>query len=170
MKNLILSIGLVCIGVSFAAPARAFDGHGNLGFIPYGLYQPYGIRYSTSVRTPPYFATNPPVYYGSRYARPYGISPFASPPLVSAPASYQARPAAEFVRPITPILGPPICNPYVSDLGATEQLPAPPAMVTEPHDNEERAQAISIVGAIQFNPFVNVNEIASERSATRVAR
>jgi len=170
MKNLILSVGLVLVGVSSAAPAKAFDGQGNLGFIPYGLYQPYGIRYSTSVRTPPYFATNPPVYYGSRYARPYGISPFASPPLVSAPASYQARPAAEFVRPVAPILGPPVCNPYVSELGATEQSAGSQVSATGLKGTADLAQTVSTMGSIQMNPFVTGNEIASERSAKRVAR
>ena len=34
---------------------------------------------------PPYFALHPPVYYGIRYQRPYGVSPFASPSQLQAP-------------------------------------------------------------------------------------
>lgn len=64
-----------------------------------GIYQPYGIRYSTSVRTPPYFAVNPPVYYGQRHYRPYGASPFASLPLVQAGNGYRTRAAGESASP-----------------------------------------------------------------------
>ena len=39
---------------------------------------------------PPYFALHPPVYYGTRYARPYGVSPFAAPPQVQVPSDYAA--------------------------------------------------------------------------------
>ena len=52
-------------------------------FVPFGFYQPYGARIGASLPTPPYFALNPPVYYGARHARPYGMSPFASPPVVA---------------------------------------------------------------------------------------
>ena len=34
---------------------------------------------------PPYFALHPPVYYGIRYTRPYGASPFASVSQLHAP-------------------------------------------------------------------------------------
>ncbi|MEE3367825.1 MAG: hypothetical protein VX346_00635 [Planctomycetota bacterium] len=34
---------------------------------------------------PPYFALHPPVYYGIRYRRPYGVSPFASTSLLQSP-------------------------------------------------------------------------------------
>jgi len=94
------------IGGLVSANTASAQGPG-MGFLPFGFYQPYGAQYGTSIRTPPYFATNPPVYYGQRYARPYGISPFAAPPAVSAPASYTAQPATAFVAP-------PVMNPYTS--------------------------------------------------------
>jgi len=82
-------------------------------FFPFGFYQPYGARYGNSLATPPYFALNPPVYYGARYSRPYGISPFASPPVVSAPDGFEGRLRTNFYEPPrqTPA---PICNPCIS--------------------------------------------------------
>ena len=51
---------LFFVASSFAAfTEQASANHGNLaGFLPFGYYQPYGASYSSSVRTPPYFATN----------------------------------------------------------------------------------------------------------------
>jgi hypothetical protein len=125
-------------------------------FFPFGFYQPYGARYSNSIPTPPYFAINPPVYYGSRYARPYGASPFASPPIVRGSTDYGVRPADQFYRPPTPTPGPAImCNPYVTcrkgDTPAAKTL-------------EKTAQdATTPVGQIRFNPFVESNPKLAKR-------
>ena len=119
----------------------------NLGFIPYGFYQPYGARYGTSLRTPPYFALNPPVYYGARHSRPYGLSPFASPPLVTARGDYTSRLRSQFLQPTVPTPEP-RCNPCISH-GAKE-------VETKP------AKEIKL-GAVQSNPFV----VASERIAKK---
>jgi hypothetical protein len=83
------------------------------GFLPFGFYQPYGATYGTSLRTPPYFATNPPVYYGARHSRPYGLSPFAAPPQVSPGANYRSRLRTQFDQPAVPTPQP-LCNPCVS--------------------------------------------------------
>ncbi|TWU47809.1 hypothetical protein [Rubripirellula reticaptiva] len=122
------------------------QGFGEFGFAPYGFYQPFGARYSTSIRTPPYFATNPPVYYGARHARPYGLSPFASPPMVQAGPNYNSRLRTEFAEPIVPTPSPsfsqPCGNPCVHHSGAKPN----PAKL----------------GAIQSNPFVDsTDRIAS---------
>lgn len=115
------------------------------GFQPFGFYQPYGTTYGNSLRTPPYFSLNPPVYYGARHARPYGVSPFASPPMVSPAANYQSRLRSQFLEPQVPTPGPaprsmylpePMCNPYLH-LGAD----------TAPSTGSK-------VGAIKTNPFV----------------
>lgn len=91
----ILTVSLVGLLSNQAASAQ---GLGAYGFQPYGFYQPYGVRYRSSTATPPYFALNPPVYYGTRHFRPYGISPFAAPPQVSAPAGYEGQAGASGVR------------------------------------------------------------------------
>ncbi len=85
MKRYLLAAAFVTsIAIAGSSDASAQFGGGNFGFAPFGFYQPFGAQYSTSIRTPPYFATNPPVYYGARHARPYGLSPFAAPPQVQA--------------------------------------------------------------------------------------
>ena len=84
-SKLILSLSAVlalgCTGIS----AQAQD--------PYASLFGYSLGYQNSFRnrlpTPPYFAIYPPVYYGKRYERPYGDSPYASlPQLRSAPDYY----------------------------------------------------------------------------------
>ena len=129
MKNLLFAAAFaVCAGLFASDTAQAQVGCNGIGFFPYGFYQPYGARFGTSLQTPPYFATNPPVYYGARYARPYGISPFASPPVVTAPAGYQGRLRSNFQQK-------PLANPNVSS-------------VNRP------AARVAKKGKVQTNPFV----------------
>ncbi len=110
---------------------------GSYSFLPFGFYQPYGASYGNALRTPPYFATNPPVYYGARHARPYGLSPFASPPLVTAGERYESRLRSQFQQPLVPTPAP-LCNPYIHS--ATKSKPA----VTR--------------GLVRSNPFVEPND------------
>jgi hypothetical protein len=109
LASLALVFAAAMTAGSSPAAAHGFDG---LGFLPYGFYQPYGARYGTSIRTPPYFATNPPVYYGARHARPYGISPFAAPPMAAAGPGYRSRLDSGFMAP--PASAPVLPNPCVS--------------------------------------------------------
>jgi hypothetical protein len=199
MKNIIMTFGAALL-VAFAADsARAYHGAGtNLGFMPFGFYQPYGIRYSTSVRTPPYFALNPPVYYGTRYARPYGASPFASPPLLSAPADYRARAVTQFVTPVPVAIGLEHCNPYCSDVlpvgpaghdlhlhdGGTEggqdgpsaDAAAEPLPEELPEGDTVHWQSPAagssdwVVGPVRYNPFAILDGVAAEPRQRTVAR
>lgn len=119
-------------------------GFGNSGFQPFGFYQPYGAQYGTSIRTPPYFATNPPVYYGARHSRPYGISPFASPPVVSAGPGYRSRLSSGFMAP--PMSAPIMSNPCIS------------TRAPRLGDND-----VVKKGEVQLNPFVdNVDRLAQK--------
>lgn len=110
------------LGCFLAQPEAVFANEGAMysGFpFGYGFYQPYGVRYSTSVRTPPYFALSPPVYYGARHHRPYGVSPFAALPMVKGGDDYQSRPAVREMNrevPIAPL--PPQVNPFCTQCAA----------------------------------------------------
>ena len=105
------------------------------GFQPFGFYQPYGARYGASLATPPYFALNPPVYYGSRYSRPYGISPFASPPLIGAPSGYEGRLRSGFQQTPSGRRSTTMhANPYISH-------------------RVIKTQPVAKMGAVQTNPF-----------------
>lgn len=107
------------------------------GFQPFGFYQPFGARFGSSIATPPYFATNPPVYYGARFARPYGMSPFAGPPIVTAPSSYQGRVQTSF-QDTLPHRQPAVmhANPHLSGSASFSQPPV-------------------AKGLVQTNPFVS---------------
>jgi hypothetical protein len=77
---------------------------------PIGAGGYYGYR--GNIPTPPYFAIHPPVFYGERVERPYGISPFAAlPPMHS--ELVKAKPA-----PIKAM----IANPYIEE--SVEAIPA----------------------------------------------
>ena len=58
----------------------------------------------------PYFALNPPVYYGERIARPYGYSPIAVPPALL-PAEFRPIPKADFKE---------ISNPFFEENPSSE--------------------------------------------------
>ena len=134
-SSLAAALALIVAAAFSASDASAHSpGYGNAGFLPFGFYQPYGAQYSTSMRTPPYFATNPPVYYGARHARPYGLSPFASPPMVSAGPGYHSRLRSGFQTPHTPTPTPVLSNPCI-------------------HTRTARPTDIKL-GKVQFNPFV----------------
>jgi hypothetical protein len=143
MKRLSLLFVLAFAAVLAAENASA-QYPANTGFLPFGFYQPYGATYSSSIRTPPYFATNPPVYYGARHERPYGLSPFASPPLLSPGDDYRSRLRLQFQQPVVPT-PPPTCNPCVS------QSPAAAVLTAAAQDN---AKKMDTIGPVRSNPFV----------------
>ena len=150
MKRLLVPCCLLAL-VYFCAPNQAAaQGASQFGFLPFGFYQPYGGTYGTSLRTPPHFALNPPVYYGTRHARPYGLSPFASPPMVTAGENYQSRLRVQFQQPRVPTPGPAPrgdtrCNPCLEDPGG---IIAPETLAPG------QATQASAVGAVRLNPFV----------------
>lgn len=157
MKRFLLATSLTFVAaIAGSSDASAQFGGGNLGFLPFGFYQPFGAQYSTSIRTPPYFATNPPVYYGARYARPYGLSPFAAPPQLQAGADYRGRLGTDFLEPVQPTPGytprynvpmndTPLCNPYI-------------------HGNVPAVSGEKI-GKVQTNPFVEPAERIAKNEA-----
>lgn len=157
-------VGVVCIAPAENASAQAPFG---FGFQPFGFYQPYGIQYQSAVPTPPYFAVNPPVYYGTRYRRPYGISPFASPPVVQAPASYQAGPDAAGMR--SGVWPAPVTNPYIctgeSPLVSGSQSAGGKMTTVSSGDPQEATDSVEVSrpGQVRQNPFVAKEELQLAR-------
>jgi hypothetical protein len=136
MKRLLIALLFVFVAGLITSDTASAQNRGPYGFMPFGFYQPYGATYSTSIRTPPYFSTNPPVYYGARHARPYGISPFASPPLVHSGENYKSRLRTQFSQPRVP---------------TPESVPLPPTQAPQ-------AQA-------QFNPCVSHSSVIKPANA-----
>ncbi len=77
------------VALSFVCPStQAQD--------PYAFQFGYSLGYQNSFRNrlpaPPYFAVYPPVYYGKRFERPYGDSPYASSPQLRSAPNYHPEP------------------------------------------------------------------------------
>ena len=144
--NRILVLSCLAVAASaITADRAAAQGPGAYSFLPFGFYQPYGASYNNAIRTPPYFTTNPPVYYGARHARPYGLSPFASPPLVSAADNYESRLRTQFLQPQIPTPGPssaPLCNPCIS--------------------HSLSAVTPTSIGKVRSNPFVEPTDMVAQ--------
>ena len=102
------AVAMMAIAVATMSTASA-DWPG-LGY--FGPYGNTGLRVGTRVPNPPYFAMHPPVYYGNRHTRPYGISPYAALPEVQIPSTYKGRLASKFYTlPSTPVRAIPQINP-----------------------------------------------------------
>ena len=84
---------LPCLFVLALSSAARAD-CGGLGYAyGFGGGFHYGAQSYNNFK-PPYFALHPPVYYGQRFSRPYGASPYAAgPQLQSNPAYVPARSA-----------------------------------------------------------------------------
>lgn len=136
LRRILLPALALLAGLVGTAPANAYDGFQNFPF-GFGYYQPYGIRYRNSVPTPPYFAVNPPVYYGARHTRPYGVSPFASLPEIQTGSDYRSRPAVDFVVPpqSAPMMNPHCCASVVSEGPQLQHVVETPALVGPVREN-----------------------------------
>ena len=137
MKRLVTASLMALAASVFVADTASAQQAFGFPFVGNWPYAPFA-RFGGTVQSPPYFALNPPVYYGSRHARPYGISPFPAPPVVNAPANYTGQPAPQFYRPPaeTPA---PACNPYISGKRTHEPKPIK-------------------LGQIRTNPFVKTED------------
>lgn len=90
----LLLLGVISLLTPLGATAQAQDASG----LGYAYLFGYGAVNNSAIRSyvppPPYFSLHPPVYYGQRYARPYGDSPYASWPQLQSAAGYHPKPAA----------------------------------------------------------------------------
>jgi hypothetical protein len=117
-RNILPSLVVFAALCVLPALARACDGCGpgswmNAPAFGYGGSL-YGLGY---VPVPPYYALHPPVYYGQRYYRSYGESPFAR-------ADYSSRPLR--------IKAQVIINPFVEQPAAAPATPEPKAVEGAP--------------------------------------
>jgi hypothetical protein len=114
---------------------------------PYVFQFGYTLGYQNSFRnrlpTPPYFSVFPPVYYGKRFERPYGDSPYASFPQLRSAPDYYAVPKDAPIRTRS------VSNPHVEQ-GARVESKA------RNHDGEPVAVMPPRIGRTVevINPFV----------------
>ncbi len=144
-------VGLFAIGMmaGIAAESRAQG--------PFEFQFGYSLGFQNSFRNrlpaPPYFSVFPPVYYGQRYERPYGESPYASWPLLQPNEDYRPTRAANRVPPPPPSV---IENPYVIDeyrgVNKTEEAAVESADVENTAATPPEPKVI--LPLVVVNPFV----------------
>lgn len=118
IRSRLIIAGLLIVA-STAVSAKAQDGLNGLGLAYLYGYNGGLSPYRSFNATPPYFALHPPVYYGQRYKRPYGASPFAAWPQLQAAEGYAPVPASKSSQCCQAAM---IINPYAPD--APEAAPA----------------------------------------------
>lgn len=105
-SKLILSFTAV-VSLCFVCPsAHAQDPYA----FQFGYTQGYQNSFRNRLPTPPYFSVFPPVYYGKRFERPYGDSPYASFPQLRGSSDYHPVPKETAFRTRT------VLNPHVEQL------------------------------------------------------
>jgi hypothetical protein len=119
LSRLILSLTTI-VALGWVAPSlQAQD--------PYASQFGYSLGYQNSFRnrlpTPPYFAIYPPVYYGKRFERPYGDSPYASLPQLGSAPDYYPVPKETPYRTRT------VINPHADHLPGVQVQSEPKAIV-----------------------------------------
>jgi hypothetical protein len=130
--------------VLMAGQASADHGYGLAiaGLYGYGGFNHFGIR--PYVPAPPYFSIHPPVYYGARYARPYGDSPFAALPQLHPAKGYSAKPYANYAitieNPYCPAT--PVSVPGVSPVVQNKKVE--PLVIDNPYFRPDRVQLTNI--------------------------
>ena len=128
------------LALAFANPASEAQD-------PYGFQFGYTLGYQNSFRnrlpTPPYFSVFPPVYYGKRFERPYGDSPYASFPQLRSAPDYYAVPKDAPIRTRS------VSNPHVEQGARVESKALS-------HDGEPVAMMPPKIGRTVevINPFV----------------
>ena len=113
VSKLVLSVAAI---VAFGCVSPSVQAQG-----PFGNQFGYTLGYQNSFRnrlpTPPYFAIYPPVYYGKRFERPYGDSPYASFPQLQSAPNYHPVPAESPTRTHT------VTNPHANHSSSTNAAP-----------------------------------------------
>lgn len=132
---------IVAISLTETASAQYFGRFGGPGFGGPGFGYGYRSFVHPNHAAPPYFALNPPVYYGKVRPRDYGWSPFPygpNGPRVSA----AARPVAVATTPQSiPVRGELIINPYaLPEDSHSDNRPDLPAPMEEPVNDVDEAK------------------------------
>ncbi|NLX54569.1 MAG: hypothetical protein GXY58_05610 [Planctomycetaceae bacterium] len=135
-QKMVLSIVLFAALCAVPVVSRACDGYCARSWLSAPGFGSSGSLYGLGhVPVPPYFALHPPVYYGERYYRSYGESPFARP-------DYSSRPQRVHVQAQV------IINPFVAQLATT---PAAPEL--EPAEVQPPVDQVTSGPQMIINPF-----------------
>jgi hypothetical protein len=133
-RTLLLGLA-VCAALSLLPNlANACDGYGPNGWLDARAFGASGSLYGLGyVSVPPYYSLHPPVYYGERYYRSYGESPFARADYSSRPQRIQAQV---------------IINPFME-----QSAPAPPAASKAAEPTAKSDQVTATTPQLIVNPY-----------------
>ena len=149
MKTFVL-FAVVALGACEASQAQVMDPIYGFPF-GYTLGAQWALR--NRLPAPPYFSIYPPVYYGKRYMRPYGESPYASFPLLGQIPNYSPVPAESLGSVPTTIVNP--HAPCCSDDKSSPQKDANPEVMIITQGKPGRMRVI-------VNPFAQEQVAAKE--------
>ena len=139
----VILVGLACGGVPKAAVAGwACDGGFGTCYTRYYAGPYYAVQSDYAQQRRPYFAEFPPVYYSHPVHRPYGLSPYAWPPIYHGPVTRQKRRAS----PVT------IQNPYASDSARVSasrgRTAGAPLRIANPYFAQDDAPPVAKVASV----------------------
>lgn len=117
---------------------------------PFAFQFGYTLGYQNSfkyrVPAPPYFSVHPPVYYGKRYSRPYGESPFASWPLLQPNPGYMPMPTANHAATS-------VVNTHCVDLHCSTEQAADTSSVVNRQDAPSMSPSQIVEAIVIINPY-----------------
>jgi hypothetical protein len=136
------SFMLLAVAACLAPQARADGFLGVDGDCSMYTWRSASNLYSLGhIPTPPYFALHPPVYYGQRYFRSYGESPYARPARTSRPLIVEVQ----LIR-----------NPYVAEAAL---IPAAPKAEIKETKQEDQV-ATRVQPQLIINPYYDGEQVA----------
>ncbi|XZE21223.1 hypothetical protein SH449x_001122 [Pirellulaceae bacterium SH449] len=147
------------LGLLLVAGLWAGTGQSATAQDPFAFQFGYTLGYQNSFRyrvpAPPYFSVHPPVYYGKRYSRPYGESPFASWPLLQPNPSYMPMPTVSHAATS-------VVNTHCVDLHCSTERDADTAPVASRSDAPltsppQIVEAIVIINPYALEQYAKVN-------------
>ncbi len=146
LSKLILSLAAVVALGCVCPSVQAQD--------PYAFQFGYSLGYQNSFRNrlpaPPYFSVFPPVYYGKRFERPYGDSPYASFPQLRSAPDYHPVPRETPIRTRT------VMNPHYDPL---------PNVKVQGHPND--GEPVAVVPPRIGRTVEIINPFATEQVASK---
>lgn len=151
----VLLLAATAVAVVAVSDARA--GGGISPGIPYFGYGYSGSLYGLGyVPVPPYFSLHPPVYYGDRYARPYGASPFASSCDLKGNDNYMPVPDGANIEDYRPAH-------HMGNLGMRTGMnrrvaKARPLSITNPFCSPAAGESRAVAAEVITNPYVQESD------------
>lgn len=147
-----IALGLLAASMMFLGATKTAEAQDPFAF-QFGYTLGYQNSFRYRVPAPPYFAVHPPVYYGKRYARPYGESPFASWPMLQPNPAYMPMPTAMHAPAVS--IANPHCEQQIPTISVGGGEPMADKSTTAPNKSSE---AIVIINPYALEQYAKTAE------------